>query len=82
MIHSYKNGDKNQADQKMMFKKKKNSRTLSQSINKSTFSANKAPFDPENNNKIEITKALMVNSKSCTNSRKNSLYKRFVQNGN
>ena len=28
-----------------------------------------------------MSKALMVNSKSCTNSRKNSLYKRFVQNG-
>ena len=52
MIHSYKNGDKNQMDQKIMFKKKKHNRTLSRSINKSTFSANKTPFDPENNSKM------------------------------
>ncbi len=81
MIHSYKNGDQNPMDHQNMFKKKKPHRTLSRSIHKSSLSTNKSPFDPENNTKSGINKLLMVNSKSCGNSRKNSLYKKFIKNG-
>ena len=82
MIHSHKNGDQNSIDQKQIFKKNKIHRTLNRSINKSSFSVHKNPYDPESNNKTEISKILMVNSKSCGNSRKNSLYKKFIQNNN
>jgi hypothetical protein len=68
-------------DHKNIFKKKKHHLTLSRSINKSSLSANKSPFDPENNTKLGMNKFLIVNSKSCGNSRKNSVYKKFIKNG-
>jgi hypothetical protein len=51
LIHSYKNGDQNPIDHQNMFKKKKQHRTLSRSIHKSSLSTIKSPFDPENNTK-------------------------------
>ena len=77
LIKSYKNGDQNPIDYENMFNKKKQHRTLSRSIHKSSLYTKKSPFDPENN----TNKLLMVNSKSCGNSRKNSLYKKFIKNG-
>jgi hypothetical protein len=57
-------------------------RILSRSVNKSTSSVSKNYFDAQNTIQKEMSKILLVNSKSCDNSRKNSLYKKFIQKNN